>query len=175
MPIHIFPDTTLRVPTELNLVSASGTGLTVDVGHGKIAAVSYSGADVSTNLQDVADITDPSAWTDLIDLSGSKMLVIVDQIVASGLILTITIDENEDAGEDIRAQILVDSVVVADITVTRDAGGSVTNSVCGSVDRGYCVFECRDSFKIRACCEGDNFGDAGTVFYMGEVFYQKLR
>jgi len=173
MGITQIPDSGLRVPSSLSLIAAAGTGLTVDAGHGYVNSVNYSGAAVSTNIQDVADITAPSSWTDIVDLSGSKMLINIDLVAGTGIIVQITIDENEDAGEDIRAQVIVDELVVADITVTRDVA-SVTNSVFGSSNVGN-VIECENSFKIRGCCEGNNFADAGTVFKTGAVTYQKIK
>lgn len=176
------PDTSLKIPSELAVYAASGTGLTVTVGHGYVAGVAYTGADVSTNIQDVANIASPSGWTNLVSLSGSKMIVTVQGLNigsgADGSFVHISIDENEDAGEDIRAQVLVDGVIIGDITVTRDASGNISNSFLGykqfSSYSGGTVFECNNSFVIRGCCEGNNFADAGTTFKMGAVHYIKV-
>ena len=172
-----------EVKTELTLVAITGTGITVGTGHAVIAAVSHTAANVSTNIQDVADITDPSAWTNLASLTGSRMRVLMEGIgnisTPEGL-LSISIDENEDAGEDIRAQIVVDGTTVADMTVTRDAGGAIVNYVHqepvagGNGDTAFTEFICETSFVVRGCCEGNNFGDAGTWFKHGRILYSKL-
>lgn len=166
----------LKIQTELTTSLADGaTGCTVDVGHVLISGLSYTGADVSTNIEDVADITAPSAWTNLVNLSG-RMIIEISAHTGGEPPIEICIDENEGAGEDIRLQVIVDGTTVGDITVTRDAGGPIKNGFWGVMSAsvttiGIYWFECNSSFVIRACCEGDNFADAGTYVKHGSVRY----
>lgn len=177
----------LKIQNELSLQKTTGTGITADVGHAQIAEITYAGADVSTNIAAVTDIADPTNgaddWTDLVSLSGKLLVSIMGSTPIPQAQAAICIDENEDAGEDIRLQVVIDGTVVADMTVTRDAGGAINNYIvfpnhgAAYVVSGpypISVVECNSSFVIRAAQEGNNFGDAGTYVYIGKITYSKI-
>jgi hypothetical protein len=185
MSISLYPDRELKIQNELSLEKVAGTGITADVGHVQLAQITYTGADVSTNIAAVSDIADPTAgaddWTDLVSITGGPMLVsILANTGTPYAHAAICIDENEDAGEDIRLQVVIDGTVVADITVTRDVGGAISNYVnfpiCGAyyiaaAPNRYALIECNTSFVIRAAQEGNNFADAGTYVHVGAINY----
>lgn len=171
----------LNPVSELTVDLTSGTGITVNVGHADIAQINYlNGSEINAAIAAVTDISDPDntgGWTDVIDLSGSKMEVFVGSALVNGIVY-MRLDNTEDSGDALRAQILVDNTIVADITCIANNSDVIANYIAhhkdfgGNAARRTC-FECNTSFKIRAARKG-SLTDVDTDFSIGPVVYQKL-
>jgi len=168
----------LKVVTELSLAKIAGDGITADAGHAYQAAITWAtAAAINSGIAVVAAIEDPEAgddeWTEIISLSGSRMIVEIDAVATYDALIYIIVNSGEDADDALRAQIKVDGTTVADITCVK-AAGHVTNSIYGPSFTSYtdphCRFECNSSFLIQAAREGtfavdDSEFDVGLIHY----------
>lgn len=171
-----------EVPT-----TAAGSGITQNVGHNIVSTYIYTGADVSTNLADcttgAGSISSPGAWTDIVDFAiGEPIEVVVGPTTpGSGYYpIQAVVDAAEDANDAIRIQVLVDSVIVGDITVTKDSADA-SGVIYGPVEyysstAPYVAykFHCDSSFKVRATRNG-TFADATTQIRVGQATYNKFQ
>ncbi|GAG07561.1 unnamed protein product, partial [marine sediment metagenome] len=152
-------------------------------GSASTAAFGYTAGDVSTNLADCTDaggdLDTPGAWTDIIDYDvGEPIKVIVLPYNANSTI-HFEVDTVEGAGEGIRAQILIDGVIVWNEKALRDGAGNAISRVFGPLTNSETEanatwktfeFECKSSFLLRASRNG-TFADAATVAYVGTSYY----
>ena len=170
---------------------ASAQGVTSEVGHvyNQAQIVYDTAAAVNGGIAAVTDITDPTNgaddWTDIINLTGSPMLVIITGISAgignaNRSAIAMSVDTGETADDALRAQILVDGNIKSDLTCTRNAAGDATVDIFGPNPsmtlQGTAViyrFYCTNSFVLRAAREGTMEVD-DTEFAVGPIQYDKL-
>ena len=180
-------NTGLNVPDKLCADLASGTGITLGTGNADIAAISYvgGGSTLEANVTDVTDITDPAGsggWTDLVDITTGPMMVQLGDATdaASDCFLYGSMHSDEAAGDDMRMQILIDSTVVLDMTLTADHANIITNYwKTLQIDSTISISEpiyCNSSFKIRAAIEvaGANLVSGSTALKVGNIRYREL-
>ena len=159
-----------KTPSKIEVASED----TVVVGTDDVTPSDITGSDLDTALTNVADITSVAEedWDDLLSISGTGGI----QSREVTNIFSITVDIVETAANALRAQIVVDGVVIADAYVIRDAGDNHTASfkyLGSGKDGPAALFSIpiyfNSSFVIRAVRKGA-FVDAGS-----EVSFNKMR
>lgn len=131
-------------PTEMSAIDSGGNTLTV--ANAAIAAISLSGAALNAAVGTVADITNPSAWTTLVNITGGP------------LVARINGDEKIDIGvttlnTGLRVQLLVDGAIIYDVRIRRGTSDLHTIKMQAVQD-----IYCKTSFLVRAAKDG-NFSD----------------
>ena len=162
----------LHLATALPVLYGSGTGITATVGNAYIAEISKTGA--SVDVESVADIASPSAWTDLIDLSGKYQIFWKHHSTVGLSLVQIVVANTEDTGNAIRLQVLRDGDVVWDQTVTRAEGGAITQQLYYTViaNSAQTLF-CEESFTVRAARKG-TMASASSLIKIGAMAYETL-
>lgn len=167
--------------TEGTYATATGTYDGVPKGHAAVAAISHTGGGaLNTALaNDADDITAPATgdWNDLVSITGGPLLVQFNEIsTGSTSGLNFAVDNDEDANDAVRVQILVDDVAIFDVTLVREAAADCTadlrefgSSTTGAGSSSPPIF-CLTSFKIRATRQG-TLAQAGTHFYTSAIWY----
>jgi hypothetical protein len=137
---------------------------TITVGNATIDAISYSGAEIDAALTtNNADINNPT-WTNLISLTGGPMLV---QFVGDEAMIGLQTSEH-DGSESLRAQLLIDSVVVWDSKQVAanadDEGAWLIMPVMAHDGASYfsVPFFCESTLLIRAARK-DSFNQAESL------------
>jgi len=158
---------------ELATTLSSTTGITQTVGHDIVENISYgNGSDVNSAIG--------TSYTELVSFDiGEPFVAYVDATAVGDSLLTMAVDSSETAGDYLQAQVLVDGVVIADITVTRDAGGTVTGKIFGPMeggvfDDGTYAFNCLSSFVVQVKRNG-TLEESGTYIYMGQAWYTRFQ
>jgi len=153
----------LKVPNVLPAKYDTGSGLTLTVGNFKIAEVNKAGATV--DFESVADISSPSAWTEVVSVSGKSMIVLLKHSSAAYFLHTV-VNSAEDAGDAIRIQILIDSTIAFDSTLVKDA-----SDVTQQISMGNALnitLECDETFVVR-CARKGTMTQPPTIFKLGEI------
>ena len=149
-------------PSQL-MAKSTDDGVAI-VGHKKIERQEITSVNHSI-IGAVTDINDPAGsggWTNLVALTGGPMMVVPRYEAASGLHLVEMVNTNNHA---IRAQVLIDDVVVADImsdiVLSSDGSGDIRPLYFDyNGFLGYLPIYCERSFTIRAAKDAS--------FYSGE-------
>jgi hypothetical protein len=142
----------------------ANTGSTLNVGNAVVAAINTTGSSIDSLLNNVADISSPSAWTTLVSITGMKLICINGSTKAS-----IVVDGLEGSGDSLRMQILIDGETIWDGTSVKDVSSSYVRWYPCLADANVSIpIFCESSFLIRACRKG-SFTDAGTSVNVGEI------
>jgi hypothetical protein len=187
MSVSLYPDNEFYLINELSALAATAGGNTLTIGHAYQAEIVYAdAASINAGIAAVADIDDPTNgaddWTDIIDLSGSKMIVDIYSVAAAvtGIhsFLYMNVQSGEDAGDALRAQILRDGVIIFDAKCVKDAAHTIQSvhiPVYGGTFSGAKVgrIYCNSSFLIRAAREGAIASD-NSEFDVGAIAYYKI-
>lgn len=172
----------LTVPIELDYV-ASGTGHASTVGHSQVASVSHLGnGTLNATVTAVTDIADPAGtggWTTLLSLTAGPYRVYPNTYSTASVssLLSMFVDTNEDSGDSLRGQILIDGTVVWDQTLVGDNAGDHSVYLPGrdegsSAYRGI-TLDCNTSFLVRVARKG-TFADVGSYIKMCAIDYHKV-
>lgn len=161
------PLANLLSPTALSGAVLAGT-VAHAVGHAVVPAVDYDYADINSGLNVVADIDNPSAWTNLVNLTGGPLAV---KILGDD---PIALDSGQGS-RYMRLQVLIDGVVVYNVKVGKTIAGSNAVRVMQALPYYYC----QTSFVIRACRSGPDFATGYTTYLKiglsGGVHYEKVQ
>ena len=163
--------------SETKLCGATSYSGTITVGYTEIAKINYGSTDINNNITEVTDIDNPTSWTNLIDISGSEMLILMSNDSPNSLYLLV--GSGEDPDNALRIQVLKNTGswnTIWDGKAVRNASG---NSECKcksvatnlsympspiSIQPIYC-----SSFKIRAVRHGTFSGSSyiqvPTIYY----------
>lgn len=166
-------------PSQL-MASAVNAGVVV-VGHGEIAAVSLADTALDAAVGAVTDLADPAGtggWTNLVDLTGGPLLIAPISETNQGRIAGIKFDKRE-LELHLRLQVLIDGVVVGDLTVAHGIGNNedakikVLPLAVGAVGAipGFHPFYCETSFTVRAARIGACGYAGSTVIYVAKINY----
>ena len=129
----------------------------ITVGYTEIDEINYGIAQINSNLTEATDIDNPTSWTDLVNISGDQILV----LMSNSKEFYIDVDSGESVDNALRIQILKDSSIIWDGKAVRDAAGTSTCK-CRSVATNPTYMPCPisiqpifcSSFKIRAVRHG---------------------
>ena len=146
---------------------------TITVGYTEIDEIDYGYSSINSNIIEATDIDNPTSWTDLVDISGDQILVLMSN---SGE-LYIAVQATEDTDDGLRIQILKNSNIIWDGKVVRNASGT-SKCQCRSVGSNYSYVSCPvsiqpifcNAFKIRAVRHG-TFSEANTKISIPHIFY----
>jgi len=122
------------------LAAYANTGATVTVGNTRAAGVGYYGdgsgdGSITANITDVADISSPSGWTDLINVTHTSPFIlffdstgyeenvpyakpICDDVYWP--LAAVAVDAAEASNSGLRLQVLIDGTIAADLQVESD-------------------------------------------------------
>ena len=148
---------------------ATGAGVTLTVGVEKLAAISHCGSGtLNASITEVADIADPTAWTDLVSIDTGGYIRIKRN--SPNYFGRIDVSDAEDADDSLRIQVrdTVRGITLFDTTCVK-AGALVANY-------DYCVLEpiILRSLHIRACRHGSlTHGD--TYVRTSLITYEELK
>ena len=154
-------------------------GGVITVGYTEIDEIDYSYGLINSNIIEAADIDNPTSWTDLVDISGDQILV----LISNNLGLYIEVAPGEDVDDALRIQILkkIGSWdVIWDGKAVRDASGSSVCK-CRSVTNNSIYIPCPisiqpifcSSFKIRAVRHG-TFADVSSHLKIPSIYYSDV-
>jgi len=136
-----------------------------------IGANLSSGSMVNAALVNVADIVNPSAWTNICDLAAGPYMIGLLPYGTETFLMIISSDEN--GGSSFRIQMLLDEIIVLDIQMTRGAT-SPTQSVYTAMGPGnstnYPWLYVEATFKIRACRHNTLLAAETRLMYPSVVY-----
>lgn len=164
-------NTGLIIPSELPHYYPAAASRVVNHGNMQIQAVSVTGSSLDAALESVADITSPSAWTELISISGKAEINWYP--TATDNTLTLTVDSAEDAGDAIRIQVLIDGNIVWDCHCIKDSSDMTQILILASPTTNPGTLFCKSSFVVRGARKGA-FTNVASLYSFGKLFYRFL-
>jgi|GEM_PF-2924258 len=176
MGISFIPQRSVLTPTVLGAIVANGSGETLLVGAEYIVNVNWAGSsNINSNVTEVADIDNPSDWTNLVSINDKKCIVGLDSAETTG----IQVASDETSGNALRMQILRDGDIIFDAKVVANGSDNFSLSInpprIGANGVTYYMpIYCENSFVIRVARKG-TFSSSSSYVRMGNVRYNEVK
>ena len=156
--------------------------MSIVVGNPPVAAITYTPANINTNIGTVTDINDPAGtggWTNLVALTGDLLVVPISYVGNKNRMIEVVYDESAEGTLDIRLQVVIDDIVAADLLLvhnsyTRDQYAQITAlplAVDGVNYIGFHPIYCETSFVIRCARVGNSSTSGITALYVSPINY----
>lgn len=155
-------------------------GETAVTGNVATTCLSYKGdasgsGDIDGNIASVADITNPSSWTNVVNLTGGPFAVqfFDDYNSEAGFLLgVIQVSSAEDSGDSLRMQVQIDGTTAFDAYIIGDNANTqnfffyvpVAGSLGNAANKRWSQpIVCNDTFVIRAASKGTFTNASSTI------------